>query len=366
MTKSRRMFASATLAAVLTATVFVPSAAATGTPAPTLDTSAAEGLLAEYTSLSAALLQRGADMAGSDLETYVATNEALSGLTKGASLTLQGKTKQGKKVSAASSKELTKTLGAAGVALDLSSFTTLQDAAAAVVKNGDSADAKITKASANWAKSLTKLHAPKLTTPSVAKPKTPKLDMEALGLGLLMDKALAKTVANSSDLLEKVAKTGVGTDALSKSFGKEMTNAWKESGRNLASAMPNKCTAGMMAVAATGKASAASEYIAGCNPACITGGLYLNGRLETLFADPNTKLSNDVNSDGEWSQQHLAAMPDWMSSQIWTQNEDLVDLQLRGDDPDKQPTMCGEASASAKGALSSTLPGVFGALQPRK
>lgn len=375
-TRTRRFlapFAAATLAATC---AFAAPAAATSTPAPepTVSTaveapSPADELDAGYTSLTGALMSMYAKQSGQTLGTYLKANDVMvaaagnSTSSKPVGALVNGSTGAAGAISidAESVGDLDKTLAANGFGLDMRNYNSLQDMATDVVAKAHTADGRVTLAGAQWVSQLGSLRVPELTTPTVGGATMPGIPSEALPFGLLLDQSIAGTVLNAPDLFAAAASSGVGSAELSKVFSGQMLDAWQKSNESLTGALPNKCTGAMLSVMASGDQKSAKDYT-GCDPACTTGGLYLNSQVSRMFAPDGKQLSPNA-TDQLWNYETLLQAQDWRTQDLLEQNPSLVQGLLSDDGTAGGAMMCKAASTSTSQILSDTLVGVFGSLR---
>lgn len=376
-TRTRRFLLPVTAATVaLTCLLGSPAAATTPpTPTPTATTTdaptqAPDDGKGQYASLTGALMSMYAKQSGQTLESYLSANDlmvAAAGnsangkpvgkLVNGTSADAAGATK----LDASTVGDLDDSLSAAGFGLDMRNYASLKDMATDVVAKAHTADGKVTLAGAQWVAQLGSLRSPELKTPTVGGATMPGIPAEALPFGLLLDQSIAGTVLAAPDLFSQVATSGVGSAELSKVFSSQMLGAWEKSNQSLTSALPNKCTGAMLAVMASGDTSAASQY-GPCEPACSTGGLYLNSQISRMFAPDGKQLSPNE-TDKLWNYETLLQAQDWRTRDLLEQNPSLVQGLLSDDGTAGGALLCGAASTSTSDVLSKTLPGIFGSLR---
>lgn len=318
-------------------------------------------------SLTSALLALYAEQSGQTLDSYLRANDVMVGTTSGLTALLSGEQAQAAtgqdgvtSLQAGTVAELDDQLAQTGLSLDLRSYTSLSDLAADVVAKSHTADGAVTLAGAQWAAQLGTLRTPELTAPQVGQPTAPSISQEALAFGLLMDQSLARTVLAAPDLFAAAASSGVGSDALAGVFGEQMLAAWDASSTELTSVLPDKCTGAMLAVMASGNPAAGDDY-GSCNPACVTGGLYLNAQSSKLFGATSNLMSGQTGQ--LWTYETLQAAQSWRAQDMLEQNPALVQQLLADDGTAGGAASCAQASAQTSATLSQTLPGIFSQLR---
>lgn len=318
----------------------------------------------EFTSLAGALLSMQASQAGMTLDSYLKANDLkVAKAGRGGSQLVKGSLKgqEAVELKGTTAQELSRELAAAGFGLDTRNYSSLSDMASDVLAKAHTADGAVTVAGAAWVADLKNLRPGKLTKPSVGGAQMPSIPQDALPFGLLLDKSIAGTVLEAPDLFAQVSKSGVGSTELGKVFSKQMLDAWEVNGKSLTDALPSKCTGLMMEMMATGDSKRAAKYD-GCQPACVTGGMYLNAQSNRLFTSGTEQIKPNL-TDDFWSHETLLQAQDWRVADLMEQNPDLVQSMLSKGTGGSAAALCADASRSSKTALQDTLPGIFGQLR---
>jgi hypothetical protein len=315
-------------------------------------------------SLTGALLALYAEQAGQTLDGYLAANDLMVSTSSGVATLLAGADvaadPQAQRLSASTLPELDDQLAERGLTLDLRSYATLTDLAADVIAKSHTADGAVTLAGAQWTAQLAALRSPDLTAPSVGQPGMPTIPQEALAFGLLLDQSIARTVLQAPDLFAAAGRSGVGSDALATVFSDQMLSAWQDSAASLTSVLPNQCTGAMLAVMASGDPGAAQGF-GQCNPACVTGGLYLNAQTSFLFGARSNLMSGRTNQ--LWTYETMLAAQSWRAQDLLEQNPQLVQALLAENGTAGGAMACAEASKGSQAALTQALPGIFSQLR---
>lgn len=249
-------------------------------------------------------------------------------------------------------RSLSKTLSKAGLTVDTGNLKNVTQLAAAVGRASKSADGAVTLAASTWVSELAALNAPKLKNPGRPGSVMPTVPADALPMGLLMNKSLTNLVSNHPDLVAQAHKNGLGNKQLVSAWNTSMAQAYAASSGSLNSLLPNQCVGDMLAVMASGSATAAKASAQGlCSTACVTGGKYLHNASSALL-NPNKKAGT--------SNPTSAVLQPGAGQGVAKANSTISTSPL---DYFTTKDGCGAAANGAVGALSTTLPGIFSNLR---
>lgn len=254
-----------------------------------------------------------------------------------------------------------------GVGFSKDDYADLTSLATAVQNKSGSLDAQVTAAGAVWASQLGSLASGQLQAPQTPNnPGSLAVPEGALGFGLLLNKSLTRLAMDSPKLFDQVSASGVGTNATRKAWSSALSSAWEGSSQDLASVIPDRCTGGLLGVAATGDPSTANEF-GDCGPGCRAAGQYIHTQVEGLFAKPARENQyRPVRGEGydpsaplDEQRQNLPGVLANSLQPSPAQNyaEDLDNLLINNG------SVCNQASLTTRDVMSSALPSVWSSLQ---
>lgn len=317
--------------------------------APTTTATTPEGGLRDrYASLSTSLVAMYAQQTNQPLDAFLAQNSAELGVVFGSNAA--------KAVGSSDLFTLNRSLGGSGFDAQLSS----------IGEQGQSIDAAVVSAGANWAAQLGAIRAPELNAPSAPKMDTAAasaMPTESLAFGLFLDKSLTAMVVDFPDVFAQVRNSGVGTAASKAAWDQSMMTALSASRPDFTAMLPSPCHSVMLTAMASGdagQARTATNGAGGCG-GCLATGLYMNSQMGRLFNPQATSTQvNPADSmvpPAEWNH-----MQGWQKNAILDQNPDLaagLRASLRAGDGVAD---CSATSTATGAASRVALPGVFAQL----
>jgi hypothetical protein len=349
-----------TLAGVLllSMTVLTGTAVAEDTTA-SVDNSAYDaqmaGLKTSYGSMTSAMTAYYAANRGQAFGAYLADNpnaiSRLSGASAGGNLT----SLLSQAATMGSPGELDALLIQNGVGLDVSSWSSLGNAAADLQAKSQSIDAAVVNAGMSWAAALNML-----TVPSVKNPGIPALDTtlatsmpsEGLAFGLFLNRSLATLIGNFPDVFAQVRATGVASPQANSAWRAAMENAGGASYTQLRNVVGTSACGTAFVNGLTGTNSN------GCSP-CAVAGMYGNAQIQLALAGGSTGgAANPVRSvtDLAGLSPESRAVASGASSPLSANLDQALAGGAGG---------CGSAAPAVKSAAAQSLPGIVGYLEGR-
>lgn len=297
---------------------------------------------ASFSTLSAALVGEFADRQGVTVETFLAAN-AMNGPS-----VLPGVD------GALDVASLDQRLAAGGLSFDGTKVSSLR-AWTADLAASPSVDSAVTLLAAGWAEQALGTAMPKLKGPGSLGQAT--LSDESLLFGLFAKESLTDLVANHPDVFGQVTRTGLGTPAGQQKFRDSMLTTWDRIDGGLGAGLLDGCSAGFMAVMASGDPAAGKIGGSDCG-GCAAAGLGANHMMNRLF-DFGTGANSTLFQPGD----DMLAMQEWVALQDWVAGA-LVDAtpQIQNLGNQKLPSGVCDGGA-ATGAISTTLPDLFAGLK---
>jgi hypothetical protein len=294
-----------------------------------------------YPSLAAALIGVESANSGSLLSQFVGANlDDVAGVTGLSPFTLS-------RLDTSSVSAFDSGLLSAGGGLSLGSLDDLMAQLGGPVSGVDQMSAA---SASTFARQLWQLNLPQMPSAPM-----PQVDLAAAGFGLLTNRSLAAFATDFPDVFATASSSGLGTEEHRQAWSASMLRAYQSSQRDLTTALPSSCMAGMLAIAASGQPGSAAPF-GNCGSDCQAAGMYLNNQMLGLW-QPSAFASQPVD-DGVLNQSELARLPGWLRDGITaelpaTTTASTLNGSLQG--------ACATADPAA-GAVRRVLPGVFDAL----
>ena len=213
-------------------------------------------------------------------------------------------------------------------------------------------DAYVTAQAAGWAAQLAAVHAPELVAPQPAGPSTPGVPAESLVFGLFANRSIAALIADHPDVFETAYTSGLGSEAHASAWRQSMLIAGNTLNADLTSSLPAPCLTVLIETMASGDTPA--DTSPECAP-CVTGGLYLHSQLGGLFTNNPGSSSGDGTVTGD----EIGSYQTWLGEAFET-GTTPINVPGAGDGTGVTGVQgCVGSQTATRGALQTTLPGVF-------
>ena len=213
-------------------------------------------------------------------------------------------------------------------------------------------DAYVTAQAAGWATQLAAVHAPELVAPQLLGAATPGVPAESLVFGLFANRSIAALVADHPNVFETVYTSGLGSDAHTAAWRQSMLIAGNTLTADLTSSLPAPCLTVLIETMASGNTPA--DTPSDCAP-CVTGGLYLHSQLGGLF----TNIPDGGPGDGTVTGDEIGSYQSWLG-EAFDAGTTPINVPGTGDGTGVTGVHgCVGSQTAARGALQTTLPGVF-------
>lgn len=311
---------------------------------------------AQYTTLSAALLEQFASASNMDLDAFLVSRPDLG--ARFDDLTLTG-TSDFSTLNAKTS---------ASLFSDLGGDDAFDQLATRVANSLDTPDGATIATGVAFANQLSGLQVPELTMPGVPNStlgaQVAAAGPEQLAFGLFYNSSIANFVKSSPDVFAQVQARGLNDPKALGEWNKARAVAVTEVAQGPAAGVLSPCQAATLSSMASGSLIAGTA-VGGdeCRP-CAVAGTYMHGRMNSLF-NPQANTFIEVEGDGispyEWSK-----LSDWEKQSIYKNNPGLEKIvksaEGRAAAGGKASQDCQASSAGTSKALTSSLSGVLGRL----
>ena len=335
----------------LTGSSSAPTTDASGLWTATPDVSAGAAGAGSYSSLAAAMVSYWAKQSNSTLSAFAQNNSGQLATALG-STSASGTLTQAAQHGALTTASVNAALTQSGATLDISGLTSMSGLLTQLQAKSQTLDGQVTTSGANWATQLGGLHSPALDT------STPTPD--ALVAGLLYDQGLSNLVATHPTLFAQASASGLGTAAGEQAWANSLASASAATAPKMSS-LPNPCMAGMMQSMASGSVAANAGLGGMSCGACQVAGTYLHSQFLNIF-NPGANSVLPSTTPGTTNSSSWSTMQGWLQQTATAQNPSLSSQLNSSFGGAGMASSCQGSSAATSGALSATLPGVFGNL----
>jgi len=291
------------------------------------------GLDKGYTSLASSMVSYWATQSGTDISGFTQRNlpqmQQLFGTGIGGANSLASLRAQ---------------LDSSGASLHLNGLNSMPALVAQLSAKKGTLDGKAVLTGMSWADQLASLHMTGAAAP---------VGGDAMMFGLFYNQSLSSLIANHPDVFASVG-SGLGSPAAQAAWASAMANAGAATSMDL-SKLPEPCLVGMFSAMGGGSSGSGT----GACGACQVGGSYISNAMSKIFNPSQNSVIPTVGggvSASQWSQEQ-----GWLQNGTVNQNPSLSQ-SLNASFGGGGLGSCTSSSAATSGALTSTLPGVFGNL----